>query len=199
MKTESHHGREKLCKQHNIGTYSTCPAPRGLTHLGKEGRYTNDYRAGNTWSILGDPQARMCHVGVLKWAYWKHIVVFCGLQPKDNVSHQLKHTRHRLMEHILIVLKSRWSLQNEVSKKTSCSSSRMRRTEEKGGGWPFCGEPINWIKGDYYSPADVKAYRTFWMTRDVIHIPSSFIKNSRVAQKGQVQIGFVYNLHVKVG
>ena len=70
----------------------------------KEGGDTDDHRAGNTRSILSDPQGKKCHGGVLKWAYWKHIAVFGGLQPKDSMSHQLKHTRPWLTERILMVL-----------------------------------------------------------------------------------------------
>ena len=110
------------------------PNPREFMYSGKEGGYTDDPRAGTTWSILSDPQVKKCLGGVLKWAYWKHIAVFGGLQPKDSMSHQLKHTRHWSTEHILMVLKSKWYLQNEVSLKTSCSSCRMRRAEEEKGG-----------------------------------------------------------------
>lgn len=65
---------------------------------------------------------------------------FVGCSQRITVSHQLKHTRHWLTEHISILLGSKWYLQNTFSKKTSCSSSGLRRAEdEKGGGWPFVG------------------------------------------------------------
>ena len=109
---------EEFWKQHNLGTWSTFQTPRKFMYSGKEGGYTDDHRAGTTWSILSDPQVKKCLGGVLKWAYWKHIAVFGGLQPKDSMFHQLKHTRHWRTEHILTVLKSmiftEWSFSKDI-------------------------------------------------------------------------------------